>query len=81
MRRAKARAEYTEKGRASRGQVRGHVEGSQRSEQRRQKSRGENETGGGEDRNKLSTRFIDKQKPGDLDGQGGGQHIGQDRGQ
>ena len=63
MSRAKARAEDAEKGRASRGQVRGHVKGNQGSEQRRQKSRGENETEGREGRNQLSTWFMDQQKP------------------
>ena len=60
MRRAEASAEDTEEGRASRSQVGGHVKGNQRSEQHRQKGRGENETEG---RNKISTRFMDKQKP------------------
>ena len=60
MRRAEARAENTEEGRASKGQVGGHVKGNQRSEQRRQKGRGEKETEGREGRNKLSTWFMDK---------------------
>ena len=67
MRRAEARAEDTEERRASRGQVRGHVKGNQRPGQRRQKDRGENETEG---RNKLSTWFVDKQKPGRREGWG-----------
>ena len=56
------RAGDTEEGRASR--VRSHVKGNQRSEQRRQKDRGWNETEGWEGRNKLSTWLVDKQKPG-----------------
>ena len=43
-----------------RGQFGGQVKGNQRSEQRRQKGRGENETERREDRNKLSTWFMDK---------------------
>ena len=66
MRRVEARTEDTEEGRASKGQVGGHVKGNQRSEQRRQKGRGENETEDRQGRNKLSTWFMDmdKQKPG-----------------
>ena len=64
MRRVEAWAEDTEEGRASRVQIGGHVKGNQRSEQRRQKGRGENETEGRQGRNKLSTWFMDKQKPG-----------------
>ena len=70
VRRAEARAEDTEEGRASRGQVSWHVKGNQRSEQRRQKGRGENETERREGRNKLSTWFMDKQKPGRRKGRG-----------
>ena len=66
MRRVEARTEDTEERRASKGQVGGHVKGNQSSEQRRQKSRGENETEDRQGRNKLSTWFMDmdKQKPG-----------------
>ena len=60
MRRAEARADDTEEGRASRCRVGGHVKGNQRSEQRRQKDRGKNETEGSEGRNKHSTWFVDK---------------------
>ena len=60
----------TEKGRASRGQVGGHVRGNQRSEQSRQKGRRENETERREGRNKLNTWFMDKQKPGRREGRG-----------
>ena len=72
MRRLDASAEDTEEERAIRGQVGGHVKGSrvQRSEQRRQKGRGEKETDGREGRNKLSTWFMDKQKPGRREGRG-----------
>ena len=70
MRRSDANAEDTEEGRASRDQVGGHVKGNQRSEQRKQKGRGENETEGMEDRSKLSTWFMDKQKPGRREGRG-----------
>ena len=45
-------------------QVKAKVEGNQKSEQRRQKGKGENETEGRQGRNKLSTWFMDKQKPG-----------------
>ena len=64
MRRAESGAVDTEEGRASRVQVGGHVKGNQRSEQSRQRGRWENETERREGRNKLSTRCMDKQKPG-----------------
>ena len=60
----------TAEGRTSRGQVGGHVKGNQRSEQRRQKGRWGNETELREGRNKLSTWFMDKQKPGRREGRG-----------
>ena len=58
------------RGRASRGQVGGHVKGNQRSEQRRERGRGENKTERREGRNKLSTWFMDKLKPGRTEGRG-----------
>ena len=60
----------TEEGRTSRGQIGGHVKGNQRSEQRGQKGRAENEIERRECRNKLSTWFMDKQKPGRREGRG-----------